>query len=389
MSSLFHNRKPAGPRKTAVMMLILALGPGFASPSFARPHVGVEFDADVFASDNPFLLPGEDLGSAAVDVAARPYVDWDLDHRTQLAFTGEVGFRQYQRRYGNFVTGFADLELEHRRNEYLTFGGRARYDRSLVADPLSDSLDFAFDSSGIHEDLEVRPTVRWNPNARVTVNADMGWRNLRYPDSTLLQPTKAYDVGISASKRISSRTSLGAQGRLTFSRTNHGSDTSARSFNLIATRRFSDNWYGDVQVGAEWTTLNAPLSPDQDNRGRFNGGFSLCHEPRRTVLCVTGSVRSDVSGFGGLQREKTIGATASHRITERGSLTAELDAREANVPGVIDSAHILRASGGYEHRFDQNIYFTSSATYMQRQLVDQQVDAVLFQVGLSVRGARR
>ena len=305
-----------------------------------------------------------------------------------MEFTGEVGFRQYSRRYGNFVTGFADLQVRHRRNEHLTVGAQATFDRSLVSDPLNDSLDFAFDSRGVHESTEVRPTVTWNPNSRVAVNADAGWRKMRYPGSILLRPIDAYDAGIGVSRRMSAATSLGAQARITSTRSDEGGDTSVKSFGLVATRRFSEHWYGDVQVGVEWTNMDDPIGPDDDNRAQFNGGFSLCHEPRRTVICVTGSIRNEVSGFGGLQREKTLGATLSRRVSERGTLTGEFDGREANLPGFANPASILRASGGYEHRLDRNIYLTSNATYLQRKLLGQRVDAVIFQVGLSIRGAR-
>ena len=388
MSSLFRNRQRASICWAAIVMFILALGPALAPQCFARPNVGVEFDADVFVSDNPFLLPGEDTGAAAADVAARPYLDWDLDPHTRLEFTGEVGFRQFHRRYGNFVTGFADLQLQHRRNEYLTVGAQVTYDRSLVSDPLSDSLDFAFDSRGVHESAEVRPTVAWNPNARVSITGDMGWRKMRYPGSILLRPIDAYDVGVSASRRMNAATSLGAQARLTSSQSGDGGDTSVTSFNIVATHRLSEHWYGDVQAGVEWTGLNDPIAPDDDNRAQFNGGFSLCHEPRRTVVCVTGAIRSEVSGFGGLQREKTLGATLSSRVSERGTITGEFDGRKANLPGFTHPASILRASGGYEHRLDRNIYLTSNATYMQRKLLGQRVDAVILQVGLSIRGSR-
>jgi len=388
MFSLFRNHRQAGKCWAALVMFILTLGPALAPQGFARPNVGVDFDAGVFVSDNPFLLPGKDVGAAAADVAARPYLDWDLEPRTKVEFTGEVGFRQYHRRYGNFVTGFADLQLQHRRNEYLSVGGQVVYDRSLVSDPLTDSLDFAFDSRGIHESVEARPTVAWNPNARVSVTADMGWRKLRYPGSILLQPTNAYDAGLIASKQISAVMSLGAQARITSTSAADGSDTSVKALGLVTSRRFSNNWHADAQLGVEWTTLDDPVGPDDDKRSQFNGSFSLCHEPRRTVVCVTGAIRSEVSGFGGLQREKTIGATVNRRISQWGTITAELDARRANIPEYRNPASLLRASGGYEHQMDRNIFLTSSATYMQRKLLGQQVGAVTFQVGLSIRGAR-
>ena len=91
----------------------------------AKPEIGVDFDAVVFASDNPFLIPGDNRGSGAIDVAALPYVDWQLDPRTNFEFNGELAFRQYFKHYGNYFTGSADGQLTHRHNEFLTVGAQA------------------------------------------------------------------------------------------------------------------------------------------------------------------------------------------------------------------------------------------------------------------------
>src|SRR5690606_28855884 len=98
----------------------------------------------------------------------------------------------------------------------------------LMTDALTDSADAAFDSRGVSESFEARTTVAWSPNATMTITGDVGLHNLRYPDSALLQGTDAYGVGISASKRLSARTSVGIQGRLTDSHPADGSDTSVR-----------------------------------------------------------------------------------------------------------------------------------------------------------------
>lgn len=389
----FRNRRRAAAHAISSGALIIALSPCLSTKSLAQPHVGLDMDATVFVSDNPFLIEGEDLASAAAEVAARPYIDWYLDHRTKLEFTSELAFRQYSQRYGNFVTGFADVELRHRRNEYLTVSAEASYSRELMVEGLTDSVDSAFDSQGVSEIIDTRATVAWSPNARVTITGDGGWRRLRYPDSDLLEMTNVYDAGISASKRLSPRTTVGIQARIEASRPADDGDTSVKSVSLIATHRFSETLHGNVSAGVEWSSLDYSLEEDRDGGAQFNGAATLCYEPEHTAICINGSVGSEVSGLGGMRRETTFGATFRHRLSQHGTLTAEFETRKANlpedeIPGGGTSARVLRAEGGYEHRLNRSLYLTAGASYQQRQLTGAKVDAVIFQIGLSIRGER-
>lgn len=367
--------------------LIIAFSPCLATKSVARPEVGLDIDATVFVSDNPFLLPGENRGSGAIEMAARPYVDWYLDPRTKLEFNGELGFRQYTRLYSNFVIGFADLELRHRRNEYLTVSAEATYSRELISESLTDSIDSAFDSRGISEIVDARTTVTWTPSATLTITGDGGWRNLHYPHSALLQTTDAYDAGVTASKRLSARTSVGVQARVTSSHPADDRNTSVRSVNLIAAHRFSETLRGNALVGAEWSKVN--YSIDQGDRARFNGAITLCYEPQHTTLCINGAIGSVVSGLGGLQRETSFGGTLRNRISERGTFTAEIETRKTDVPGDEAQARVLRAEARYEHRLNRTLYLTTGASYLQREVGRAEADAVIFQIGLSIRGERR
>jgi hypothetical protein len=145
MFSSFHN-PAASSRLIAIGLLALVLALCVATKSEARSAVTLEFDVNALVSDNPFLTTEKERATGAVELVARPRAELQLDPRTNLDFTGEVGFRQYSRRYGNFVTGRSDLRLRHRRSEYLTINGQASYARDLVSDSLTDSIDFAVDT---------------------------------------------------------------------------------------------------------------------------------------------------------------------------------------------------------------------------------------------------
>lgn len=389
MFSSFPNRFSASSRWIAIGLVALALAFFLAAKSEAQNAVTLEFDTNVLVSDNPFLTTEKERATGAVELVARPRVDLKLDPRTDLDFTGEVGFRQYSRRYGNFVTGRSDLQLRHRRNEHLTVSGRAIYTRDLVSDLLTDSIDFAIDTRSIRESIDARTSVAWSPDATTTIVGNGGWRRLRYPGSALLQTTKAYDFGFAADKRLSERMTVGVQASRTLSHILGGQDTSVTSLNATAARRFSAHWYGGTQLGIEWSKLYDPGSLTRESRGRFNGAAHLCYEPARTTACVRSAIGSEVSGLGGLQREFSVSADISHRISEFGTVSAETEYRRARLPGYDAPARVFASTLRYEHRIRRNIYLTPSVAYLQRnRRAGEKADAFIFQIGLSIRGAR-
>lgn len=389
MFSSFPNRFAASSRLIAIGVLAVVLAFFLAVNSAARSRVTLEFDTNILVSDNPFLTTEKKRTTGAVEFVVRPRAELKLDPKTDLDFTGEVGFRQYSRRYGNFVTGRSDLQLRHRRNEYLTISGRAAYARDLVSDSLADSIDFAIDTRSIRESIDGRVSVAWSPNATTTIVGDGGWRRLRYPGSALLDTTKAYDFGLTANKRLNEKLTVGVQAHRTLSNVLDGENTSVTSLNATAVRRFSAHWYGGTQLGVEWTKLYDPVSLTRENRARFNGAAHLCYEPGRTAACVRSAIGSEVSGLGGLQREFSVGADISHRISEFGTVTAEADYRRAHLPGYGAPARVFASSVGYEHRIRRNIYLTPSVAYLQRnRRAGEKADAFIFQIGLSIRGAR-
>ena len=375
-------------RLFAIGLFAVALAFVLAARSDAKPTVTLEVDTSVLVSDNPFLTTEKKKATGAVELVARPRVEWQIDPRTDVDFTGEVGLRQYSRRYGNFVTGRSDLQIRHRRNEYLTVAGRASYRRDLVSDALTDSIDFAIDPRSIRESVEGRGSVAWSPNATTTITGEGGWQRLRYPDSDLLETTKAYDFGVGVNKRLSEKLTVGVQGNHTSSRIVNGDNTSVNSLNLTATRRFATFWYGGAQVGVEWTRLRDPVTLSRESRARFNGSANLCYEPDGTSVCLRSALQSEVSGLGGLQREFSVGTAIRHRISEFGTIRSEVDYRRARLPGDGTPARVFRSAVGYEHRIGRNLYLTPNLAYLQRnRRANEKADAFVFSIGLSLRGA--
>lgn len=389
MSSSFPERIAGGARLTAIGLFALILAVLSTAGVEAKPVATLEVDTTVLMSDNPFLTTESKKATGAFQLTARPRIEWQMDPQTDLDARGEMGFRQYSRRYGDFVTGAADVQLRHRRNEYLAVSGRAAYARNLVSDSLAESTDFAVDPRGIRESMDARASVSWNTDSTTGFIGNGGWRQLRYPGSTLLGTTNAYDFGVALNKRLNERTTIGAQVHKTLSHVRNGEDTSVRSLNATAAHRFSGQWYGDVQLGVEWSKLRDPISQARENRAQFNGSANLCYEPSRTSACVRSALRSEVSGLGGLQRELSLSAVIRRRTSETDAIVAEAGYRRARLPAYGATARVFQSSVDYERRIHRNLYLTPGVAYLKRnRLAGEKADAFIVQIGLSIRGVR-
>jgi len=383
-------RERSGRHQCLVGLLAAASTALFATDCLAQPELHLEFDSSVFLSDNPFLLPGKDRAAAAAEIAVRPGITWPVGPKTTVDLSSSVALRQYHRRYGTFVTGQAEATVRHRENEYLSLTSIANFARDLSTDVLTESVDAAIDTRSIRISYGTRSTVDWTPNATTTITGDIGAQRMRYLNSVLLSATTSYDLGVALSKRISSLTSVGARAQLTVSKAVANGDSSARSFQLTASRRLAEAWRAEAQLGVEWTRVGDPLGNGGHRRARFMGSAALCYEPRRFLICLNASMRSEVSGFSGLQRATYLGASMSGQLTERGSVTATAEYRKARVRELGGSNDVVRIAAAYDHRLNQRFSIKAGVDYLQRTRLDSdKTHALIFQIGVTFKGPRR
>ncbi len=354
----------------------------------AQPRVQLALDQSVFLSENPFLLSDEDPGSSALEVAVRPQLDWQVGHATSLEIAGAARVRQYQRRYGDFVTGRVDANIRHRDSEYLSLHGTLGYVRELPTDALTGSLDAVFETRSVRETQSARFFADWSPDAVTTVNSGIGAIRTRYPGSSLLQTTKAYDFSIGLAKRLSARTTVGIQGQVAVSQGDELGSRTAKTLQLTATRRLDETWRADIRAGVEWAGMADPFDGGRGReRPRFTGSGTLCNESVRFMLCLAAALRSEVSALTGLRREWTLGADADWRLSEYGTLTLTGDYRKASGgPMPID---LFRLSAAYEHRLSQRFSLKGGVDYLRRsQVGDDRIGATIAHVTLTFRGFR-
>jgi hypothetical protein len=358
-----------------------------ATPSAGQSPVRLEADAKLILSDNPFLLGGDDTESAAVEITARPEATWSLGPASSLDLSGVAAYRRYTRRYGDFLTGRADLEINHRDSEFLSLGGRVSYARDLPADALTESIDFSVDSRTIRESVSAHSSIEWNPSAHMQITGAAGWEKLRYPGSAWLSSISAYHLDLGASRRVSETTSLGAEASATFTDMAGSGNLSAKAIRATVAHRLGPIWQANAQLGVEWTGVDAPGG---EERGQLSGSGRLCYQPERLELCATTSLQSEVSGFAGLQREFHIGMMARRRLDERSSLSGSAAYRSAELGVAGNRTKALHLATAYERRLSEMLSLTGSVDYLNRTfLTGERNDAVILRIGIAVGRERR
>ncbi|MET0251012.1 MAG: hypothetical protein ABW203_02435 [Novosphingobium sp.] len=364
-----------------------ALLPGAAA---AQPRITLEGEATQTVSDNPFLLPGGDKATAIFEVLARPTIAWSLGPGSSLDLTGEVGVRQYSRRFGNYLIGSAATTFRHRENEYFSMMGALSYVRELPVDGLGDSIDAAIDTLSIRSTYQARTTATWNPDAMTSIVGDVSLRKTSHPDSTILSSTTFRDIRVGFSKRVSPLTSLGFATHLTMGDSRFSGDSTGKGIALTVARRLGSNWRADAQLGVERLTMRDGLAGADSGRTNLSGGGSFCYEPQQTALCLSTALRSALSGIGGLQRELSFAGTFNRRLSERGTLTAAADYRRSRLPVFDARVDVLRLATAYEHRVTDRLSLTGGVDYLRRtRLTGETVSAAFVRLGVTIRGRGR
>lgn len=348
-------------------------------PGVAQTVTRLEGEARLFASDNPFVLPGGNNEAVAAEVIVRPEIRWTLAPATTAQVSGFAAYRHYSRRYGDFLTGRVEASAAHRENEFLSFDGALSVARELPADALAESIDFSIDPRSIRERTAARGSFDWSPSARTTITGTVGGEMLRYPGSTWLTSANAYNLDIAASRRISPTTAIGIRGRTTHTDIIDVTGLDAHAVYATVAHRIGPQMEGDANIGVEWSGYDQP----GNNRARLSGNGRVCYRPDRLDLCVTTSRQSEVSGFGGLQREWHVGVTANHRVSSRGRIGLAGDYRRGEL-GLIDSrSSALRIGGTYRHRLSERRSLVAGLDYLSRQfMVGGRNDTIVAQIGI-------
>ena len=381
--TFLSSREPrVRPAAFALLVAVVA-----ATPVGAQTVTRIEADLGVIASDNPFLLDGDDTAATAIEVAIRP--EWRLQAAptTTVEVKGEAAYRRYLRRYGDFFTGHADAVIRHRASDFLSAEGRLSYARELPIDALTDSIDFSVDPTAVRQRFSGRATGTLTVSARDRLLVGAGFDRLRYARPSPLAATRAWHADAEWTRRITERLRAGLSATATTTHIEGVGGLSGVGLRGVVEYRFSTQIEARGQLGVEWTRYDITAG---QRRARLSGSGNLCYRPERIEACITASVQNEVSGLGGLQRERFVGANFRYRLNETSNLTALAEHRAADLTGPLVGptiqarTSVTRLNAGYERRLGRRLMLNGSVDYLRRNyLSGNRNDGFVVRVGVT------
>jgi hypothetical protein len=381
---LSSRERRARPVALALGAVLLAAG-----PAGAQTVSRIEADAALIASNDPFLLGGDDTEAMAFEVAVRPEFELQPGPTTFVELSGEAAYRRYLRRYGDFVTGHADAVVRHRASDFLSADARLSYARELPIDALTDSIDFAVDPTSVRQLFSGRTTATLTVSARDLMTLGAGFDRIRYEQPSPLASTRSWHVDAEWTRRLTERFRAGLMATATNSNIAGIGDLSGIGVRAVVEYRFSSTLEARGQLGVEWTRYQIT---DGQRRARLSGSGNVCYRPQRIEACITASLQNEVSGIGGLQRETFVCGTFRYRLTESSSVTALGEYRAADLSGPVASArtNATRLGAGYERRIGQRLMLTGNVDYMRRAYLSGNcADGFAVRIGVTFTGDRR
>lgn len=371
-------------RHASLSALAIALLFPAAAAGQEKPYI--EVDMTVFSGRNPFLIPGDDAITTGGEIAARGAANVSVDYRTTLAVEGAGAYRRYDREFGSFVTGQARAKLDHRGDERFELSTEAAYERYLPLEGMVASIDAAIDPVSLQERYMIDQDVRWHPDRLTTVAGSIGWSRIRPIDSPLLTRTDGTTLSLSLERRLSLTSWIGMETQATLSDSEDGGEARSGSVLLKGGTRIARRLTGEFAAGISKISRGDGRGPRQGGSGDLTASASLCYDPRRFRLCLTGRISPVITSFGGIRREKSLNATFDLKLMPRANFRIEADYRSMPGAGGLADPEVMRATARYEHEIDRRLKFHVGADYDRRTgLARQTLDTWTVRAGVTFR----
>jgi len=367
----------------------------------AQPHIAV--DMSVLTSSNPFLLTGGRTGATMAQLSVSPGVSLSAPRGSTLAVAATISDRHYSEFYGHYVLGNVRMEGRYRDSEYLSIGLMAGYERALAIDILSSSADAASDPRGIRNDWFAGADAAWRPDAYSLISPEIRYERMIYSGSTLLRNANVLTMSVAYARRTDPVTTLGVLARDTINTVAGQGSVSSAAVYATLKRQVSERTRLMVELGGERAggqiggSDAAAISPSA--RMLLAGRIDLCREDkvpsRRLTGCLSGTLNSQISGFGGLRRDAAATFTLRKAVSEHVVLRASSEYRRSSQigpslagepPGIGQggSTDAMRHSVMFDWNIRRSVTLTGTLEYLRRQLVTGQRVGAAF-VGIQLR----
>jgi hypothetical protein len=384
MSSSFLERR----NWPITMMVLPAL---LVTPANGQTERRLEVDMTVLASPNPMLLTGTERQAVMFELAASPGITITSPTGSTFDVGGTIRRREYSRRYGHYLLGDFRAEGRYRDSEYLSLGAWAGFNRSLAIDLLASSDDAAGDPRGIRNSWFAGADAAWRPNALTIIMPEIRFERAVYADSILLRNASALTMSLAYSRRIDPRTSIGLRARETMNDVTGMAGMNSAALFATLNRGLGPRARLLVELGVERAGRQIEWLEQEKIRrpGRIllAGRVDLCREPaeRSQALsgCLSATLNSEVSGFGGLRRDGAISISLVKPLGEKFALRAVSEYRRSTLMGGSLTVPILQGRNDtntdairnvvmLDWKIRPKITLTGSIQYLRRQLINGQ-----------------
>jgi|GEM_PF-2494620 len=384
-----------GQRRPWLLLLAVPAFGAMSAQCQTQPRLAV--DMSVLSSPDPFLLSGNNVGAVMGQISVSPGVKLTSPRGSTLDIGGTITDRRYSRLYGNYVLGEVRATGLYRDSEYLSIGAEAGYARTLAIDILSASSDVASDPRAIRNDWYARADAAWRPDPYSLITPEIRYERITYAGNSFLRNANVLAASIAYARRVDPLTSIGLRLRDTVNtQAGLGTINSAAIYATVK-RQLGQQTSLSAELGAERTGA-------QSSSTLLAGRVDLCRQDkdtsRRLTGCLTGTLNSQISGFGGLRRDATVILTLRQTMSEHFVLRASSEYRRSALIGPTQFGPTLppEASGpvaqngptdAMRHTLmldwavDRHVTLTGTIQYLRRQLVSgQKIGAAFFGIQL-------
>ncbi len=327
------------------------------------------------ASDNPFLVTGPDTAAGLVEVTARPGIRFTEQPGTTFDLASTITARQYTRRYGGYVTGRGDAVAEHRDSERLTYRAAAGFSRDLAVDVLTSAVESSVDPTRIRTTFLGAASVTYRPDERTWLIPEVNFERSRFSGDQLVANTRAVTGSMTYRRRTAPATTAGVRALVSFNKVGPLATMSTQSLYGTLDHRFSSAWPMTIELGLERVGARTEdvlgETATYPARVRLSGRAQLCRQIPSSTVCLGGSVDTEVSGLGGLQRRTVAHASVSQHLGERTTFSIDAEYQRAALQGAnLPVFETVRATATLERRIQSDLRLGATVQYLRRRLID-------------------
>lgn len=363
----------------------------------AQTVANVDVSVGAMAASNPYLRPGPDTESGAINVTFHPYIT-SSDSDTDAKLEGTLTLENFFDHYGTGESAQLSGSIEHRFDERTTFSAGVGFQTSEsaaryfygganlddlepgefpdgpVIDPTLGNI------SGRTSRLDVNVALRQlvSTNGVLDINAGLGLTRVESSNGADYRETSS---AIAYSHQLNERTSL--LGTVSVGYADYFNRRAGDGLFITTLagveHKFTESMYGSAQVGVSYATVETLLTGNEDVTN-WAATVDLCDTLARGTLCATGSRSAQPTSLGGVTMVTAVGVSYSRAVGPAGNISLSGNYSKS---GTSDSSPILlgrreteivNVGGSYNHRIGERLsaFVSPSFTSNKDQFVEKE-----------------